>query len=371
MKIPIAEPDVSRDDISAVARALREREISGKGRYVRAFEQAFARWLGAGSAVATTNGTTALHLALASLGIKQGDEVIIPAFSMAAIPFAVAYTGATSVLVDSDRATWNIDPRGIEEKITKRSKAIVVMHTYGNPADLDPILEVARKHGLRVVEDAAEAHGAEYKGRKVGTLGDVGCFSFYANKIITTGEGGMLVTSDKSVDERARELRDMAFGKGSVDRFLHRSVGFDYRLSSVLASLGLSQLKRINEYIERRREVARLYNKLFERVKGVETPTEPAYGKSVYWMYSVLVDQASFRGGRAGLIKSLERSGIETRPFFVPVHAQPAFSALHGSERYPVAESLGRSGLNLPSGNTVTRAQVEYVAHAVSKLARG
>lgn len=371
MKIPIAEPDVPREDVSAVARALREREISGKGRYVRAFEQGFARWLGAGSGVATTNGTAALHLALASLGIKKGDEVIIPAFSMAAIPFAVAYTGARSVLVDSERATWCIEPRGIERKITKHSKAIVVMHTYGNPADLDPILEIARKHDLRVVEDAAEAHGAEYKGRKVGTIGDVGCFSFYANKIITTGEGGMLVTSETGIEERARELRDMAFGKGSVGRFLHRSVGFDYRMSSILASLGLSQLKRIDGYVRKRRKAARLYNNLLERVKGVETPMEPAYGKSVYWMYSVLVDEGSFRGGRAGLIRSLERSGVETRPFFVPVHGQPAFSGLYRGERHPVAELLGRSGLNLPSGNTLTRSQIGYVAHAISKLARG
>jgi perosamine synthetase len=371
VKVPIAVPDISKADVRTVARAVQEGEISGKGRYVHPFEAGFARWLGARHAVATTNGTAALHLAMASLGIGPGDEVVIPAFSMAAIPFAVSYAGDRSVLVDSDRATWNVDAGGIEEKITRRTKAIVVMHTFGNPAQMDPILEVAGKHGLYVIEDAAEAHGAEYKGRKLGTFGDVGCFSFYANKIITTGEGGMLVTSSKGISKTAMDLRDMAFGRGRTNRFAHRQVGFNYRLSSVLCALGLSQLKRIDAFVRRRRAAATLYTKLLKRVPGVTTPVEPAYGKSAFWMYSVLVDPVAFRGGRGGLMRALERSGIETRPFFVPVHMQPAFQSLYRGERYPGAEYMGRSGLNLPSGNTLTRRQIEYVARAISRGSRG
>jgi len=354
-----------------VTKALRERQVSGKGRYVATFESKFAEWVGVKYAVATTSGTGALHLALTSLGIKAGDEVIIPAFSTAAIPFSVAYTGAKSILVDSDWMTWNLDARKIEANITRRTRAILVIHTYGNPADVGPILEVAKKHALYVIEDAAEAHGATYKGKKVGTLGDIGCFSFYANKIITTGEGGMLVTSKRNVVERARELCDMAFGKGPTNRFRHQRIGFNYRLSSVLAALGISQLKRIDAYVRKRRETAKLYTKLLEPVRGVKTPPEPTYGKSVYWMYSVLVDRASFGRSRTELMRALESLGIETRPFFLPVHRQPAFLHLHKGERYPQAEALGRRGVNLPSGNTITHDQIEYVTKSIAKLAPG
>ena len=369
-KIPIAEPEVSRVDIEYVTKALRSGWISGKGIYVDEFERRFAEWVGAEYAIATSSGTSALHLALAALGIGAGDEVIIPAFSMIAIPFAVSYTGARSRLVDSEDLTWNMDPPSVEEKLTRKTRAIVAMHTYGHPVDMDPIMDIAGKHELHVLEDAAEAHGAEYKGRKVGTIGEIGCFSFYSNKIITTGEGGMVVTSDSKLAARARLLRDMAFGKDSLHRFEHQCVAYNYRLTNIQAALGLAQLERVEHFIEERRARAKVYDDLLGSLEGIRLPPEASWAKNVYWMYSILVDEKDYGLNRDRLIERLGTRGIETRPFFVPVHQQPAYAELYRSEAYPESEMLARTGLNLPSGNTLTVKQVECVAKTIASLCR-
>lgn len=370
-RIPVSEPALGDEDIEYVTRALRSGWISGRGLYVNEFEERFAKWLGTSHAVTTSSGTTALHLALASLEIGPKDEVIIPAFSMAAIPFAVTYTGARSILVDSEWSTWNLDPNKIEEKITDKTKAIIVMHTYGHPVDMDPILKIAKRFQLYLIEDAAEAHGAEYKGIKVGSIGDLGCFSFFANKIITTGEGGMVVTNDSHLAERAKILRNMAFDKSSASKFAHKYVGFNYRMTNIQAALGLAQMKRINKFIEIRRTSANFYNTLLKRVEGVSPPPEAKWAKNVYWMYSILVDEETYGLNRDDLMKLLiEKYSVETRPFFVPIHRQPVYQNFYQGQRYGVAEKLSAIGLNLPSSNTLTKEQIERVADGIISLSK-
>jgi perosamine synthetase len=365
MRIPIAEPLLKGKEKEYVLDCIERNWISSKGDYVKKFEEGFSRYCGVKYGVATTSGTTALHLAMEALGVKHGDEVIMPSFTMAATAFAVLYTGAKPVFVDSEIRTWNIDVEKIEEKITKNTKAIMVVHTYGHPAEMDAIRDIAEDNELYVVEDAAEAHGAEYKGRKAGSLGDVACFSFYANKIITTGEGGMIVTDNEEIAEKARMLGDMAFVKER--RFLHPKVGFNYRLTNLQAALGLAQLECIEELVAIRRINARLYNSLLKDVEGITLPPELSHVKNVYWMYSILVEP-EFGISRDELMKKLERKGIETRTFFIPMHMQPFFPK--NKEEYPVAVALSEKGLNLPSGATLSKEDISYVAEVIRNEAR-
>jgi perosamine synthetase len=353
-----------------VSAAVASGWISGRGRYVTDFEKEYGTWLGSKNVIACTSGTTALHLALASLNIKQGDEVIIPAFSMGAVPFSVAYTGAKIVLVDSELNTWNMDPDEVSKKVTRRTKAVIAMHTYGHMVEMGPLVDLCKSKGIALIEDAAEAHGAEYNGRKAGTIGDVNCFSFFANKIITTGEGGAVVTNNDEIAEKCRILRDMAFSKDLSRKFLHEYIGYNYRMTNMQAALGSAQLKRIESFIGIRRRNARIYNSILSSVKGIVTPPEASWAKNVYWMYSILVDR-EYGLTRDEVMSKLSDLGIETRPFFVPVHEQPVFAANYHTESYPKAELLSRRGLNLPSGNPLTEDQVEYTASAIASLRKG
>ena len=365
--IPVCEPFLSGKELEYVADCLKSNWISSRGKYIQEFEQSFSHYCGCQYGVSTTNGTTALHLALISLGVGAGDEVIIPTFTMIATAFAVAYTGAKPVLVDAEAETWNMDTRQIEARITPRTKAIMPVHIYGHPCDMDPIMKIARKHDLRVIEDAAEAHGAEYKGRKVGGIGMVNCFSFYANKIITTGEGGMVVTNGAEIAERARALKDLAHSRDK--RFLHTDIGFNYRMTNLQAAIGLAQFERIDELIERRRSHAYLYNSLLKDIEGIRLPPEREWAKNVYWMYGILI-QDSFGATRDELMERLRDRGIETRAFFIPVHQQPAFvkMGLFRGESYPVAEMLSRKGLYLPSGSGLTEEQIQEVCGAIREI---
>jgi perosamine synthetase len=366
VKIPVCEPKLSGKELEYVTDCIKTNWISSKGKYITEFEERFSRYCGAKYGIATCNGTAALHLALASLGIGPGDEVICPSFSMIATANSITYTGAKPVLVDSEPETWNIDPSKIEEKITDRTKAIMVMHTYGHPCNMDPILEIAKKHDLYLIEDAAEAHGAEYRGRKVGGIGDAGCFSFYANKIIITGEGGMVVTSDEKIAEMCRLLRDQAF---EPKRFLHRYIGFNYRMTNLQAAIGVAQMDIIDESVETRRRNARLYNSLLRDVEGITLPPEAPWAKNVYWMYTVLVED-SFGMSRDELMEFLKERGIETRSAFYPIHVQPVYAEKYKGERYPVAEEIGRKGINLPSGNTLTNDQIRFIAETIASARR-
>ena len=368
-KIPVCRPKLGESERRRVNECLEGGWVSGISPYVERFEDAFARYCGVKYGVACNSGTTALHLALVSLGIKEGDEVIIPTFTMIATPNAISYTGARPVLVDSETRTWNIDVAKIREKITPRTRAIMPVHTYGHPVDMDPLKELAEKHSLFVIEDAAESHGAEYKGRRTGSLGDVGCFSFYANKIITTGEGGMLVMNDREIAEKARWLRAHAFGKEGR-HFFHEAVGFGYRLSGLQAALGLGQLEHIQQFVESRRKNARLYNSFLSKLGSkVSLPPEASWAKNIYWMYSILIED-SFGIARQELMDKLERDGIETRTFFYPVHAQPVYKKLGRSSSFPNAEMLSKRGLNLPSGNDLSEEEVTFVCERVNAYAK-
>jgi perosamine synthetase len=281
---------------------------------------------------------------------------------MIATAYAVSYVGARPVLVDSERHTWNMDIDQIKAKITDRTKAIIVVHTYGHSVDMDTVLEIARRHDLYVVEDAAEAHGAEYKGRPAGSLADAAAFSFYANKIITSGEGGMVTTNNPKLAETVRTLRDHAFSKER--HFWHKYIGYSFRMTNLQAAIGLAQVEQMDGFVQRRRENAALYSALLRDVPGLTLPAEEPWAKNVYWMYGVLVED-EFGLTRDELRRCLAERGIETRTFFIPMHLQPIYFADYEGEHYPVAEDFCRRGLYLPSASSLTKQEIEFVVQEV------
>ena len=367
--IPVCEPLLSGNEIEYVLNCLQSNWISSQGEYIQSFEDMFAEYCGVRYGISTTSGTTALHLALVTAGIGEGDQVIIPTFTMAATAFSVAYTGAQPVLVDAEPETWNIDVNKIEQKITQHTRAIIPVHIYGHPCDMEPIMDIAQKHDLIVIEDAAEAHGAEYKGKKAGGIGHINCFSFYANKIITTGEGGMVVTDDQLLAERAKRLKDLAHSPDQ--RFLHTDIAYNYRMTNIQAAIGVAQLENIDCHVEARRSHAALYNKILKDVPGIVLPTEKAYVKNVYWMYGIVINN-SFGINRDELMKVLFEKGIQTRAFFIPMHKQPALinRGLFKNEIYPVADKLGDTGLYLPSGSGLKEEDIYYICDTIKKIAR-
>ncbi len=364
--ISIGEPALDNEELENVTNAIKTNWISGRGEYISEFEEKFSRFCNASFGVATCNGTAAIHLALASIGIKSGDEVITPTFTTVASTNPILQCGGRPMFIDSDNSTWNIDPNKIEEKITKATKAIMVVHLYGHPCDMDPIMKIANDHNLLVIEDAAEAHGAEYKGKKVGTIGDIGCFSFFSNKIITTGEGGMIITNNKELAETAANLRDLAYGKGDK-KFHHEKIGFNYRMTNLQAAIGVAQMDKIEKFIDIRRKNAKIYGSLLKDIEGITLPPEMPWAKNVYWMYTILIEKL-FGLDRDNLIKLLKEMGIDTRPTFYPVHLQPIYQQLFGSQKLPVAEELSIKGINLPSGNTLTKEQIEFVCESIKQF---
>lgn len=364
----IANPVVGDREREYVNQALATGWISSQGEFVSRFEQNFSRYCNVAHGIAVANGTVALHLALAALGIGPGDEVIVPTLSHIAVATAVTLVGAKMVLVDSDYLTWGMDPTQVDEKISSNTKAIIVVHLYGHPVDMDPIVTLASRHNIPVIEDAAEAHGATYKGRRAGSLGDLASFSFYANKLITTGEGGMLVTSNPEYDSRCRKLRDQAYEPGR--KFVHAELGFNYRLTNIQAAIGVAQLERIDDFLTIRRGNALEYNQRLAALDGITLPPEQPWAQCSYWMYSILVG-SSFPLTRDALMAKLLERGIESRPFFYPLHRQPFYKNQFASENFPVAESLAETGMNLPSGNELTHSDIEFVTDTLHKLADG
>lgn len=343
--------------------------ISSAGRFIGEFETGWAAYCGRRHGVAVSNGSTALQLAVAALALEPGDEVIMPSFTIVSCAAAVVAAGATPVLVDSDPEIWTLDVGQLAARVTPRTRAVMPVHIYGHPVELDPLLELAERHGLAVLEDAAEAHGAEYRSadgvwRRCGSFGALSCFSFYANKLVTTGEGGMVVTDDDDLAERLRSLRNLAFRPER--RFFHEELGFNFRLTNIQAALGVAQLERIDEIVARKREIAALYAERLAGLAGLALPVERPWARSVFWMYGVVVDEATGLDA-AALAARLRELGVETRPFFLGMHEQPALQrlGLFRGERYPVAERLARQGLYLPSGLALTDEQVETVAAAV------
>lgn len=360
--IPIAEPLFDGNELKYLTDCINTGWISSVGSYVRRFEQEFARYSGCKYGVAVHTGTAALHLALAALDIGPGDEVIVPDLTFAATANAVIYTGARPVLVDVDKDIWNIDPELIEDAVTERTKAIIPVHLYGHPCDMDKIMEISRKYGLAVIEDAAEAHGAEYRGRKVGSIGTVGCFSFFANKIITTGEGGVCVSDDPAIIDRIEVLRD--HGMRKTKKYWHDSVGFNYRMTNLQAAVGLAQFERISWFIDRKRHISSLYSKYLSGLNGLVLPVELDWAKSSCWMFTMLLKKDCCRIDRDGLIAALKNDGIESRPVFYPLHAMPPYQ---GDKAFPHTDAISASGLSLPSSATLREEQVQYICNAIRK----
>lgn len=361
MKIPLAEPELEEEELANVVQAVRSGWVSSQGKFVRMFEEGFARYGGAKYGIATSNGTVALHLALTALGIGPGDEVLVPSLTFVATANAVVYTGARPVFIDSHPDYWCMDPDKVEEKITPRTRGIITVHLYGHPCDMDPIMDAARRHNLWVVEDAAEAHGAAYRGTKVGSFGVIACFSFYGNKIITTGEGGMCLTSDEDLYRKMLILRDHGATPGR--RYWHDRIGFNYRMTNLQAAIGVAQLAKLDGFVQRKRELARQYGSLLGGLPGVQLPMEMPWAKSVYWMYSLLLDDR-FALSVEELSERLAAEGIETSPLFTPVHLLPPY---RDRTSLPQAEQLWRRGISLPSSVRLTREQVAYIAAAVRR----
>lgn len=367
--IPVCTPSLGSREKKYVEDCIHTNWISSSGKYLKLFEEKFSAYCGQRYGIATTNGTTALHLALAALGIGPGDEVIMPTFTIASPAFAVLYCGAKPIFADSQKDTWNIDPARIEAKITKKTKAIMPVHIYGHPCDMEPIMRVAKRNKLIVIEDAAESHGAEYHGEKVGGIGQLSCFSFYGNKIITCGEGGMVLTSDKKIAQRCGRLKNLAFQESK--RFWHEEIGFNYRMTNIQAAMGLAQLERIEQLVEKRRRNARIYNSLLSDIRGLTLPVERQGCKNVYWMYSILIGK-DFGLNRGEFMRRLKEEGIETRTFFIPMHQQPILKkmGLVSQDVFPVADDIARRGLYLPSGGGLKRSEIEYVCDCVKTIGK-
>lgn len=364
--IPVCEPTLGGNELKYVQQAIETNWISSAGKFIRDFEAIFAEFCGAQYGIACANGTVAMHLAMAALGLEPGDEVIIPTFTMIATANAVTYCGARPVLVDMEPTYWQMDVDQVAAKITPRTKAIVPVHIYGHPTDMDPLRDLADKHGIMIVEDAAESHGAEYKGRRTGGLGDAAGFSFYGNKIITTGEGGMVTTNNREIARLCWNLRDHAF---SHERhFWHKFVGFNYRMTNLQAAVGLAQVEQLDKFVAARRQNALEYNCRLHGIPGIRTPSEAAWAKNVYWMYGILVDEQAYGMNRDQLRRALADNGIETRTFFIPMHCQPVYWKQYLGQRYPVAEDLCRRGFYLPSASSLTLEEIEYITAVIREV---
>lgn len=360
--IGVNQPDLSPKAREYVLDAVSSGWVSSAGPYIKRFEEAYATWLGVDHAVTVVNGTVALHLALAALDIGPGDEVIMPDLTIISCPLAALYLGATPVFVDVDPVTFTIDPAKIESKITKRTKVIMPVHLYGHPADMDPIMAIANKHKLFVIEDAAEAHGAKYKGKLVGSIGDIGCFSFYANKVVTTGEGGMVVTNNKKLAQRMRLLKDLAHSPKK--RFYHEQVGFNYRMTNLAAALGLAQLESVEKYIAKKKWMANVYTEALRGIPHITLPPQMPWAESVYWMYAITLNPDA-PITKDELRKKLFEKGVDTRDFFYPLHNQPILKKYRNGS-FPVSISASKRGFYVPSGLAITEEQIKRVAYVLN-----
>ena len=358
---PLINIDLSGKEKKYLLEALNSGWISSKGDFVRRFDDEFAKYLGVRYGSSVSNGTVALHLALLALEIKQGDEVIVPTFTFISPVNAIKYVGADPIFIDADPVTWNLDTGLVEKLITPKTKAIIAVHLFGNPVNMINVMKIAKRHNLKVIEDCAEAHGAEWHGQKVGTFGDVATFSFYGNKIITTGEGGMVVTNNHSIFEKVHLLKNHGMDKKHIE-YYHSVIGYNYRLTNLQAAIGLAQLERIDELIEQKRNNLKRYNECFLIHAGFRMPIEDEKNRNVAWMYGVVLPE-DYPIKRNELIERLDSLGIESRPFFMPIHKMPMYQP---EREFKVAEHLGKMGILLPSGK-LTDKQIQYIVDAIRK----
>ena len=366
--IPVNEPLLKGNEKKYLAECIDTGWISSEGPFVEKFELLFSARMGRKYGISVANGTAGLDVAVVALGIGLGDEVILPTFTIISCAAAIVRAGAKPVLVDSEPLSWNMNVDQIEAKITPRTKAIMVVHIYGLPVDMDPVTVLAEKYGLMIIEDAAEGHGLNYRGRPCGSFGNLSIFSFYPNKHVATGEGGMVLTDDEKIAERCRSLRNLCFQQGK--RFVHEELGWNFRMTNLQAALGLAQLERLDEFVQRKRRMGVLYTKLLAGTTGIQLPlVKTDYAENIYWVYSlVLNDNVPFDAKEA--VFRLGKLGIGTRPFFWPMHEQPVFKkmGLFTNESCPVAERIARKGFYIPSGLALTDEQIERSAEAVKEI---
>ena len=357
--IPVYEPIFFENEEKYVLDAIKSKWVSSKGKYINIFEERFSQYCDMNHGVATSNGTTALHLALLALELGPGDEVILPTMTFVSCANVIKMVGAAPIFIDSDPEYWCIDVQKIEEKITNKTKAIMPVHLYGHPCDMDEIIKIAKKYDLYIIEDCAEAHGALYKNKKIGSFSDISCFSFYGNKIITTGEGGMCLTKDENIADKIKILRD--HGMNPNKKYWHDVLGYNYRMTNLQAALGVAQLENIEVIIKKKRDISKKYSSKLNQEK-LKLHKEMPWCKNVFWMYSLLLD---LEMDRDTFIENMYKKNIETRPFFYPIHTLPHYKI---NEILPVSEHISKYGVNLPSGPTLTSEQIEYVCDCVNLL---
>lgn len=365
--IPVCEPFLNGNELTYVTDAVSTGWISSAGKYVSEFEKQFAAYCGCKYGVAVCNGTVSLHLGLVAMGIGPGDEVIIPTFTMIASAFAVCYTGAMPVFVDADPETWNIDVSKIEEKITERTKAIMPVHIFGQMCEMDKITEIARKYKLKVIEDAAEAHGATYQGINAGSFSDIGSFSFFANKNLTTGEGGMLVTNDEALYIKAKYHKNVCFPLDGNRNYLHDEIGFNYRMSNVIAAIGLAQVEKADEYKALRINNHKKYEEFLSGVPGIIFQKIHPEALSVQWMNAILIDPVIYGKTKEELVVELKRHGIDTRLLFNGMHRQKSLNdyGCDVSGTYPVSDRLSENGLYLPSASNLPEEKIRFICDTI------
>jgi len=367
-KVPVNEPYLFGNEKKYLLKCLNDGFISSSGQFVKEFEKKFARRVNRKFAITVSNGTAALQLAFESLNIKKKEEVILPSFTIISCILPVIRSGAIPVLIDSDPVTWNMDVNKIEKKITSKTRAIIAPHIYGLPIDMDPLLKIAQKYKLKVIEDAAEVLGLKYNNKECGSFGDVSTFSFYANKHITTGEGGMVVTNSKQIAEKCKSLRNICFN--NKRRFLHYDLGWNYRFTNLQSAIGLAQLEKLNRFIVKKRNIGKIYNKELSKIKIFHTPLDKkVYAKNIYWVYGLVLKKNSPISLNI-LMKKLKQEGIETRNFFWPLHQQPVLKKMgfFKNTKLPVAEYLSKNGLYLPTGLALTSLQQKYVVNKIKKI---
>lgn len=370
--IPVNEPLLDGNEKKYINECIDTGWISSEGSFVKRFEEEFSAYNNRRHGVAVANGTAALEVAVAALGIGKGDEVILPTFTIISCANAIVKAGAIPVPIDSRPDTWNMDVDLIEEKITFKTKAIMVVHIYGLPVDMDPVLRLAQKYNLKIIEDAAEAIGLEYKGKKCGSFGDISTFSFYPNKHVTTGEGGMILTDDNSIYESCKEYRNLCF-QSNKRRFVHEKIGWNYRMTNIQAAIGVAQLERINEHIKRKREIGHLYQEKLSDVEGISLPLDKTeYAENVYWIFSIILNK-NFYISAEEFCKELGKNGIGTRPFFWPIHKQPVFlnRGMFKDSCCPVSEKISELGFYLPSGLSLRNEQIDSISEVLKKILIG
>lgn len=356
--IPVNEPLLNGNEKKYLQECIDTGWISSEGPFIKKFEDGLAAMMNRKYGVAVSNGSVAIDAAIVGLGIGEGDEVIMPTFTIISCAAAVVRAGAKPILVDSDPLTFNMNVGEIEEKITDRTKAIMVVHIYGFPVDMDPVLDIAQKHRLFVIEDSAEMHGQYYYDRPCGSFGDISTLSFYPNKHITTGEGGMILTNNSELAEKCRSLRNLCFKP--EQRFVHDEIGWNLRMTNLQAAIGVAQLERLDEFVVRKRQIGKLYTELLSDVEEIQLPIkEMSFAKNIYWVYSIVLKETCKYNARE-IAQKLASKGVATRPFFWPMHEQPVFikKGWYQNEKYPVAENIARKGFYLPSGLGLTDDQI-------------